>query len=313
MRLPWLLGLIILLSSACVEEVTLDLGDNVREQLVVLSNFNTNGQIQVVVSSSRGVLSNPIGQFDYYENADVRLFDANDNLLEVLCLNPKDDKQQVPFYATKDFLPKPRVQYTIRVSVPGFEEVVEATGVIPEAVRIDDIQFENTYDNSVALRTIIEFNVQVTFTDPSKEQNFYHLTFFQELFPQTMTGADTTDLLGPLLVPLQVNGLPENPPLLPYAERRGALIDDQTFDGEQTTYRFTGRLIFDSQEYVPGDFITELRTVSRPYYDYHASLSRQQNSQSPLGGGVDLDDNTRGGVGVFAGYGSNSSSTTINN
>ena len=311
MRLPLLFVPTFLLLVSCVEEVELDLGESVREQLVVLSNFNTNGQIQVVVSSSRGVLANPIGQFVYYQNADVRLYDEADNLLEVLCLTGSDVRDEVPFYSTKDFVPQPRVAYTIRVRVPGFEEAVEATGVIPEAVRIDHIQFDNTYDSSDPLRTVIDFDVQVSFTDPTDERNFYHLTFFQELFPKTDL-SDTSDVLGPVLVPLRVDGRPDNPPLLPYAERRGALIEDGTFNGEQVTYHFTGRLVFDSDDFVPGDFVTELRTVSQPYYDYHASLSRQHNGH-PGGSGVDLDDNTFGGVGVFAGYGSNYSSNTINN
>ena len=311
MRLLFFFGLVFLGFSSCIEEVELDLGDSVRERLIVLSNFNTTGAIEVVVSSSRGVISNPDDAFIYHEDADVRLYNAADELLETLCLAAMIGRGEVPFYTTKNFDPQPGELYTVRVTVPGFAEMVEATGSIPEAVRIDEIEFDNTYNVEDPRRTMIDFNVTVTFTDPAVVQNFYHLTFFQELLPTT--ASDSAQVGEVEVVSLPVIGAIDNPPLLPYVDNRGALFTDASFDGETVIYRFSGKLVFNSQRYTPRNFVTELRTVSQSYYNYHASITRQKNNSSPLGSGVDLDGNSNGGVGVFAGYNSSTGSNSINN
>ena len=305
MRTLFLLSPFLLVAFvSCVEEVELDLGNDLDVQLIVLSNFSQDGQVEVVVTHTRSVQTSPDAPFHPVLNAEVLLLDNNDSLLQELQFVPAEG-EVVAYYTSIDFIPIAGKKYTVRVSAPGFEEVVEACGIIPEAVRITNTEFQNTYNGSNPIRTMIDFEVSVSFADPAEVDNFYHLTFFQELIAKD-------GIEKPLMVPLQVRGLAGNFPFIPYAGRQGALIDDDPFNGQEVTYHFNGNFSFDGTQYMPGQFITELRTVSRAYYDYHVSISRQINSEdSDLSPGFDLDGNTRGGFGVFAGYSQNTSGSAI--
>lgn len=299
-----LLPILSLAFVSCVEEIVLDLGEDSDVQLIVLSNFSQDGQVKVVVTHTRSVQVSPDDPFSFVANAEVLLLSDNDSLLQQLEFVPSEG-DIVAHYTSADFSPIPGTKYTVRVSAPGFEEVVEACGIIPEPVRITGTEFQNTYNNAIPTRTMIDFEISVSFKDPAEVENFYHLTFFQELMPKD--GAEK-----PKMIPMQVRGLADNLPMIPYASRQGALIQDRFFDGDEVTYRFSGNFSFDGSKYMPGQFISELRTVSEAYYDYHVSLSRQINTEDgDLSPGFDLDGNTRGGFGVFAGYSQNSSGSAI--
>lgn len=305
-----LLALLFLPLLGCVEEIELELPDAVP-QLVVLSNFTTDQELQVSVSRTRSAVSDEVGSFLYFTDADVRLWNGLDEIGQLELVRPEEGDEP-PYYVTDGFEPMVGVLYTIRVNVNGFEEVV-ATSMIPRPVAIDgvdlntDIRAGRDTDESE-----LSFEVTVRFQDPPGEANFYHLRFFQELSRYRIEGSDT--IVNPATTVqriLQVRSLSDRLPFLAADNDRGILIRDDVLDGLLNEFTFSGSLIYNSQLYLPGNFLVELRSVSKEYYDFHASVARQQNTDGPFSSGIDLKDNIDNGVGSFAGFSTNTSSVVV--
>ena len=300
----------LLLLFGCVEEVELDLPE-LAPQLVVLSNFTTDQELQVSVASTRSAVSDAVEPFIYYTEADVRLWNGLDEL-EVLELVFPETPESTPYYRAKGFVPQVGVRYTVKVNVEGFDEVT-ATSEIPAPVSITavsldtDIRQGRTQDMSE-----LDFRVRVSFADPAGEANYYHLRFFQELARYRIEGPDTiVNLATTQRRPLAVSSLSDALPFLTYADQLGILIRDDVLDGLLSEFAFEGSLTFNSQLYLPTNFVVELRSISKEYYDFHASVARQGQSNGPFSSGIDLADNIGGGVGNFGGFSSSTSTLVI--
>ena len=304
------LALLFLPLLGCVEEIDLELPE-VAPQLVVLSNFTTDQELQVSVSRTRSAVSDEVGTFLYYTDADVRLWHGLDEIDRLEVVFPEDETQP-PYYVTDGFEPLVGVLYTIRVNVAGFEEVV-ATSMIPRPVAIDAVGLSTKISGTgTEDESELQFEVQVRFTDPPGERNYYHLRFFQELTRYRIEGNDT--IVNPATTVrrlLQVRGLSDRLPYLTSEDGRGVLIQDDGLDGLVSEFVFSGLLRFNSQLYLPGNFVVELRSVSKEYYDFHASVARQLNTNGPFSTGLDLNDNIDNGVGSFAGFSTNTSSVVV--
>ena len=294
----------------CVEEIELDLPE-VEAQLVVLSNFTVDQELEVSVARTRSAVSDAVEPFLYYTNADVRLWRGLDEL-ETLELIIPEDERQTPFYRTDGFEPVVGVAYTIKVNVEGFDEVM-ATSIIPRPVAISAVELQSSIRSGrTEDESQLSFQVAVSFQDPPGEANFYHLRFFQELSRYRIEGVDT--IVNPATTirePLVVSATSDELPFLPDGNDQGILIRDDVLDGLLNTFRFEGSLVYNSQLYLPGNFLVELRSVSKEYYDFHASVARQQNSDGPFSSGIDLKDNIGNGVGSFAGFNTNTSTVLI--
>jgi len=62
----------------------------------------------------------------YVDNAEVRIFSEDEELLETLTYYNANEKTNVPFYATVDLKPEIGKLYKIQVKTPNFPDIITA-------------------------------------------------------------------------------------------------------------------------------------------------------------------------------------------
>lgn len=297
--------LLILFTAAlagCVRPLDLDV-DTGPSKLAVICNFSDSQALEVVVSSTRSVLNE--GAVSYVSDARVEVFEQGQFIEELEFIDSEDDMVP-PRFQSQILVPKPGVLYMIQVHAPGFESVT-AYSTIPPKVSIDTgtVMFTMQLIEEDLLHDRADFKVSIRITDPSTDENFYHLNFYQEAYDYRINIYGDTVREQFFSLPLRVEPLDWSVPMIPYFDNRGVLMKDDTFSGQTVTLGFQGSFRFRRNDQLLGDFIIELRSVSREYYLYHSALARQQ--QSGTGLFVDpviLFNNIENGQGVFAGYSS---------
>lgn len=294
--------------TSCEEPVDLDLDETSR--LIVTSQFSENKALVVYVTESQLVTSNNSTAF--VKNASISVFDDNQfiELLEFV----NDDN--VPYYSSKDLTPEIGKTYTIQVNVPG-HDVVTASNSIPIPVPIENVNFSpdinagNEGDNY----SQVEFSVSVSIQDPVEYENYYHIFFYQQRQAYTINSEGDT-LYSAIDTDTEVSIALANDNfevLESKYHRQSFLISDENFNGNLFTLDFNGNFKYDPSKYVLGDFVIELRTVSREYYKYWDYVNAQSSNNNPLNDLFVLDDNIINGAGVFAGYSSSTSNSKLHN
>jgi hypothetical protein len=77
---------------------------------------------------------------------------------------------------------------------------------------------------------------------------------------------------------------------------------------------FNGSFSYSPSKHVPGDFLVELRTVSKEYFDYYTSVNTQSGANGgPLDDASVLNDNIINGEGIFVGYSTSVNSSKLQN
>jgi len=286
------------LFASCEDVVNLP-SDSTAD-LVVFSNFSDQNSLVVYVYKTRSVLSNT--PTEYVKNAEVKVF-AGGELLEVLQLVEPDDAQSfLPFYKTSHLLPEFDKEYTIEVKVEGYQTIT-AKNSIPTPVNLEDVSFEPQVTTGKGSDIVVDFLVSVSLRDPVGIENFYHLKFYQELTPYTvLSNGDTLFGKAYLAPPTVVDKVGEVTPIIKYNNDQSFLIRDTHFDGQYLTLNFTGHYSFDPSATLSGNFLIELRTVSKAYYLYHESLNWQNQSGDSSSDSDVFFNNIDNGVGNFAGF-----------
>ncbi len=223
--------------------------------------------------------------------------------MEVLQLVEPDDAQNfLPFYKTTHLLPEFDKEYTIEVSVEGYQTIT-AKNSIPSPVNLEDVSFEPQVTTGKGSNIVVDFLVSVSLRDPVGIENFYHLKFYQELTPYSvLSNGDTLFGRTYLAPPTFVDKLGEVPPLIKYNNDQSFLIRDTYFDGQYITLKFTGHYSFDPSMTRSGNFLIELRTVSKAYFLYHESLNWQNQPGDSNSDGDVFFNNIDNGVGNFSGF-----------
>lgn len=288
--------------AGCVRPLDLEV-DTGSSKLAVICNFSDSHALEVVVSSTRSVLDE--GAVSYVRDARVQVFEQG-QFIEELEFIDSEDEMVPPRFQSQILVPKPGILYMIQVHAPGFETVT-AYSTIPPKVSIDTgtVVFSMQLVEEDILYNRADFQVSIRITDPAEDGNFYHLNFYQEAYDYRINIYGDTVREQFFSLPLRIEPLDWSIPMIPYFDNRGVLMKDDTFSGQTITLSFQGSFRFRRNDQLLGDFIIELRSVSREYYLYHSALARQQ--QSGTGLFVDpiiLFNNIQNGQGVFAGYSS---------
>ena len=291
----------LLLVLGCERVVDLGL-DAQAPKLVLVSNFSPLDTIECVVSKSIPVLET--GTVEYVPDATVQIF-KEDELLDQFQFISSDNPPFPSYYLSNSIVPEPGSFYTIRVEAPGFEPI-QSTNYIPEAVEADSGNFgfnvsvteENFFDN------LVEFDLTMRILDPASEENYYHLVFYQEGFTYKEDSSGVIDTISQFFsLPLSITVGDDNVPLTPYVNGRGVLVRDEEFDGNIQVFNFSGSFLYHRFEQLLGDFIIEVRSVTREYYLYHSTLVQQyQASFDPLSDPVIIFNNVENGFGNFSGF-----------
>ena len=293
-------------------EKTFDVNSVVEErasQLIVVSNFTLDRTLQVYVSASQSIFSDDPAEF--IEDAIVELYRNDEYLTQLRFSEEKDKVSNQPFYSAEDFQPQVGIRYTIKVDAPGFETVT-AHSQIPTPIKmisshISDLQFSETLDEK---ETLVRYNVNVAFEDPSMVTNYYHINLLQQFRAYDIIENDTLyfqEELRPVVFSNQMNTNYQVAHI-----GGGLLLVDEGLDGQ--TIRLELPVEF---KYLPtrnelGKLFIELRAVSKEYYQYFSTISRQDGvSDTPFSDPVIVYDNIDGGQGVFAGFSSSSDSLAV--
>ena len=310
----YLLSLLIipLLVCSCGNTPKFELEEDPGE-LVVVSNFNLTKDIKVFVSKSRSILGNQ-SITEYIDNAVVELYKGEQYLETLEIGGTKVDGSETVFYTSSTFQAEVDVLYTIKVQVPGYEEVT-ARSRIPSSIQLVSLEIMSlkTVERPDG-KALLEFDLNLQFEDPAEEINYYHINLMQQYHPFFITEGDTIFNAADayretVIISSKINSNNEAAHI-----SGGILLKDQPFNGKIISYTLPVNLVIDPQKEIPGNLIVDLRTVSEEYYLYFDALSRQKESDdTPFTPPVFLFDNIEGGKGVFAGYNSSLDSLQIRN
>jgi hypothetical protein len=302
---------IILLTSlgllhSCEEPLETDLNNSSR--LVIYSNFTSDTDLHVSVTKTRSYLTqSPI---EYISNATVFVFEGGNLIesLEFVAENPLNGK--APYYRSRKLMPQPDLVYTIKVIVPGYKTVT-ATNSIPKAIQIETMEFSNEISDAPKMESQVDFNLNLTINDPAIGSNFYHLVFYQEFIPFSISPEGDTLQNPVILFPVSAQANDPTTPLVTHYDKKSYLLKDESFNGKKIFLSFEGSYTFKKSQFIPGNFLVELRTVSEDYYLYYATVSRQVLAVHPLAESVVIYKNIENGEGIFAGFSSSFNSSRL--
>lgn len=278
-------------------------------QLVVVSNFTLDRTLQVYVSASQSILTDePVG---YIDNAIVELYRNEEFLTQLSFSEDKDKISNLPFYSAGDFHPQVGIRYTVKVDVPGFETVT-AHSQIPTPIKmissqISDLQFSETVgEKEVSVR----YNVNVAFEDPGLVENYYHVNLLQQFREFAIIEQDTLyfrEEMRPVVFSNQMNTNFQVAHI-----GGGLLLEDEGIDGQTIRLDLPVEFKYRPARDELGKLFIELRAVSKEYYQYFSTISRQDGvSDTPFSDPVIVFDNINGGQGVFAGFSTSSDSLVV--
>lgn len=297
-------AVLVLSASTCERPADLEI-DGPEPTLVVISNFSDQGVIKVQVSTSMDALTG--GSVEYVTDANVELLEGDEFIEQLQLVEPVS---MPPYYTTYELKPKVGVLYTIKVHAPGFR-TVSAKSVIPPQIRIDQLEVENVrqWDSGDGTRRF-NYDVALSFSDPHREKNFYHLKFFQQIKEYQRIQGEI-DITRVRYKEISFSALNDNNNQLAYFNG-GVLFEDGMLDGQRITYSFPLETTIQPEREMLGKVVAELRAVSEDYYLYHTSLDRQQNNPGvPFTEPVFIHNNIENGQGIFAGYSVSVDSLTV--
>ncbi|MBK8563831.1 MAG: DUF4249 family protein [Saprospiraceae bacterium] len=262
-----------------------------------LSEDGLNAQILLAKSAADNTST------QYIDEATVKVFKKN-AFLQQLVLS--SDANNLPCYKTENWVPEFDVEYTLLVEVEGFKPV-RATTSVPKPVSIEEPIFENTSIDDGSEMVQVNFDVSFSITDPVGTSNYYHLSFYQELYDYTLDSQGTPALINnsKQYAKIAIKEADESGP----AERlrhSDYLFSDEQFSGQLLRMAFEGSFVYDKAKKVPGQFFVVLRTVSEDYYlSEKSKQSQPNNNDGEIVKGDVIFNNTDNGVGTFAGFTSN--------
>ena len=304
-----LLVLGFLVISSCEDGLDIDL-ENINAELVVVSNFTGNQEVQVLVSKSSSILVNQ--EPEYISDAVVEIYEG-DNYLETLeFVEPKIASNEVPYYTSGSFRPEVGVTYVIKVSAPGYDPVM-AQSKIPTPIELSDVELESLeFIQLGENEASVSYRLLISFDDPRDELNYYHVRLIQEYNLFEIDGAEKI-ITGKYTEPIKFDRKINSNTVVAHVGG-GILLKDEGFNGKTIEYPIPVELFFNPNIEEPGNLFIDLRSVSEEYYLYFDALSRQEQSTStPFDDPVHLFDNIEGGKGIFAGYNSSRDSLKVIN
>ncbi|MEL7222011.1 MAG: DUF4249 domain-containing protein [Bacteroidota bacterium] len=303
--LPYLVLAWLGTGATCERTLELDI-EQPPPRLVVNSSFTLGEKVRVAVSESQSIESNtrPV----YLANAEVSLLQGED-ILEVLALVIDSAERIEPYYTTVLFEPEAATAYTVKVEAIGYE-TVEAHSFIPEPVAFSRLEASQPLEIPASrdFNRRYAYDVSLDFDDPVDQENFYHLNLFQEIHSYALSLNGDTMVIDSRLMRADIQ-LEENQAIKD-AVIGGLLLRDNP---SNMGYDFPIEVEITPEFEFLGKVFAELRTVSKEYYLYYSTYSRQQRqTDGPFNDPVVLFNNVENGHGYFAGYNTTQDSVSVN-
>ncbi len=292
--------------EGCIEPVDLEVPEQ-ENALAVVCHFSPLDTLELVLSRGHSALDLGEDTVAYVSDAQVSIF-SNGVLVDLLNYVPANSSglDIPPHYKSSYFVPEEGETYFLRIVTVEGEEIT-AQSHVPFSVGIETQTF--VFQQNILPEDEFSFraNYEISFeiSDPGDVQNFYHLSFYQEIHNFLITQSGDTIVQTFFTNPLRIESENAFLPLTPYIENRGYLFKDDFFSGDFREFSFSGTFLFSKTNQQLGDFIVELRTVTEAYYQYHTALARYTRSLSdPLAPPVLVPGNVEGAQGIFTGFSS---------
>ncbi|MCB0594284.1 MAG: DUF4249 domain-containing protein [Phaeodactylibacter sp.] len=272
-------------------------------KLVVVSNFTRDKAVQVFVSKSQSILDEETTE--YVLDATVEIYE-DDVYLETLSLvEPMHAEAEVPYYTTRNLVPKVNTTYTIQVDASCCASAT-AKSRIPNSIDFSSVSISDftLVESQDTEEFFVNYRVKMSFEDPGEEKNYYHISLLQQINEYSFNEGDTA-ITDSYHLSLVFN--PEENGNGRVAHINGGLLleDNMSNDGEVIDFEIPLNIRLKKNEELLGQLFLELRAVTEEYYRYFSDLSLQKESSgSPFAEPVFIYDNIDGGLGVFAGYNS---------
>ncbi|MCB9263943.1 MAG: DUF4249 domain-containing protein [Lewinellaceae bacterium] len=285
-----ILGFVLALFSGCDTDnfsqvVDVDIPEH-ESRLVLNARFSSlDTGVSALVTNSLGILDT--SAYDIPEAATVQLFRGGELLGGDFYFSPEKLKY---FYSFTEPLGPAPALYRMEVSAPGYDPVF-AEQRMPVPVPITSLRFER--DGAIDGEGRRADGIEVQFSDPAGEENYYALQFYYEV-SLVQPGGDT----------LQYSNLIYASTLdqvVQYGYEFEQVFTDKSFNGSSYTvslYTYQG----DVPEGTPGTRLTaRLYSLSRDAFLYDLSLRQYYDAQdNPFAEPVTVHGNIEGGYGIFA-------------
>ncbi len=257
---------------SCEQVVEIDVPDHTPE--LVLSSYYTNDSLSISadIRNSLPILSSI--QTRIIDGATVELFE-DDVLIATLLQNASGES----YTAELNQALSRNKRYQIKASAPGFETIY-AEQELPQEVAITAATY--TPSGGRDLDGFVTDEIEITFTDPSEEENYYQVMVYHryKMGAGQMYGAWTWSL-----DPIFEEGW------------TAPLFRDDVFDGQTRTIK----ILADEADYLNYDVIIVLSHISRSKYLLSKSLLAQSFAQdNPFAEPVIVHTNVENGQGVFS-------------
>ncbi|MCB0558618.1 MAG: DUF4249 domain-containing protein [Lewinellaceae bacterium] len=293
--------LMLLITPGCEQPASFSL-ETPEPKLVVVSNFTLDKAVQVYVSKSQFILDEQ--KEEYVLDATVEIYEDDEHLETLEFVKPKSGLSEVPYFTTRNLVPKVNTTYTIQVEAPCCAPVM-AKSKIPNSISLLSASISEfaVGESQEIEKFLATYLVRLSFEDPGEEKNYYHLSLLQQIHEYTLEEGGDTVITHSYLQSLVFN--PEDNDNNRVAHINGGLLmeDNLINNGQVISFELPLNIKLKKDQEILGKLFLELRAVTEEYYRYFSDLSRQkQSSDSPFSEPVIIYDNIDGGLGIFAGY-----------
>lgn len=293
-------------ASTCERTLEIEIDEPVR--LVAIGEFSPNGPFQIAVSQSRSLFEQESFNTIYRRDAKVELWQSGNAIEQLEFVGQLTSA--IPFYQSKKY-PETEVIYDLTIEVPGYP-VLSSSGYIPKQiywtdVRIDRFDIETIEDSELPEQLAYNIDLSLIWSDPEGEKNYYQINVYKPITFFYLEGIDTVkndfEPAHPEMLDIGVDlaeGFVVN-------HNGGILIEDESVNGQEIVVPLSFEFFLNPSTEILEKMYVELRHVSEDYYQFHRSLTVQQEqviNNTPLTEPVVVHSNIDQGIGIFAGYNS---------
>ncbi|HAD14654.1 MAG TPA: hypothetical protein DCF33_19685 [Saprospirales bacterium] len=286
------------LLAGCAKEVIIDLPEE-PPKLVVVCHFTEGDNFRAKITLSKPV--NDKGQVDIVRKDVEATLSVNGQFWDKM-VPDTNAVDQISFWeSNKNQRAEKGERYSISVRVPGYPPI-KSSSEIPSHVKPKSISL-NPADIFIfpTAGGLSELRIPLSLELPylPLEGRFFAFNLTHE--------TDVYETLDPPIIDFteqgQTNFLADGRTfsLLHDIPEPVVLVNDKFWSDGRKTLELVARIPFDPESERPKRIFVEWRSLSKEFYRYHLSLSRQSNNL-PLSDPDAVFNNILGGYGNFSGY-----------
>ncbi len=286
---------------ACQKEIIIDLPK--EQKLVVLSNITPDSTLKASISVSTKL--NDSLAFVYPEDLTVQLF-KDDVFLENLRLEPANGYYSLtPHYFAQNEITA-NGAYSLRIEDSRYPKV-KAEATIPSQIPITSWEIKNrsvSRDTAYGGWEEVRLATELRFPVSTDEDQYFHLTAWRDIISYEVIYRDTIvfDSWREEL-DLRPTG---NLHLTPLSHELGFLLNGKDIAQSEAVLEFELNLFHDPFYEYRSPVYFVLKHVSKDYYLFHKSITRQDGSnyreKQLFENPVFIHNNIEGGLGNFGAY-----------